>query len=289
VSISAKSFVLDLLLTLRDGSMPVRGLVDAARMLDIAENSTRVALARLLAAGQIERDERGQYRLGAQSQAVRGRVESWRTLERRTVTWDGSWVGVIANQTPRPTRRARQLHERALRFLGLRALDAGLAIRPNNLRGGVDQVRIDLGHLGLSDSALVCEIRAFDDARTARAHTLWDGAELARGYRESLRTITQSAARLPRLPVVDAMRESFTLGGRVIRQLVLDPLLPEPLAPVELRNQLVEAMRSYDRVGRDCWAQFMRGLGVPHRQAPRDSRMVAQRHTLITAVSGGLA
>jgi phenylacetic acid degradation operon negative regulatory protein len=157
------------------------------------------------------------------------------------------------------------------------------------LRGGVDQVRNDLGNLGLSESAMVCEIGALDPARDARARTLWDGAELARGYRESLRTITQSGVRLPRLPVADAMRESFTLGGRIIRQLVLDPLLPEPLAPVELRNQLVDAMRAYDRVGRECWAQFMRGLGVPHRQAPSDSRLGAQRHTLITAVSGGLA
>ena len=289
MSISAKSFVLDLLLTLRDGSMPVRGLVDAARMLGIAENSTRVALARLLAARQIERDERGQYRLGNESRAVRGQIESWRTLERRTMPWDGSWIAVIVSQTPRPLRRTRQLHDRALRFLGFHELETGLALRPNNLRGGVDQVRKDLGDLGLSDAALVCEISALDGARDARARRLWDGAELARGYRESLRAISQSATGLPRMAVADAMRESFTLGGRVIRQLVLDPLLPEPLAPVELRNQLVDAMRAYDKVGRECWAQFMRGLGVPHRQAPSDSRLGAQRHALITAVSGGLA
>lgn len=288
VSISAKSFVLDLLLTLRDGSMPVRGLVDAGRLVGIAENNTRVSLARLLAAGRIERDERGQYRLGTQSRAVRRQVESWRVIERRTMSWDGSWIGVIASSTPRPTRRTRQLHERALRFLGFRQLDAALALRPNNLRGGVPQVRDDLASLGLSSDALVCEIGDLDAVRETRARQLWDAAELATGYREALRTITQSAARLPRLSTVEAMRESFTLGGKVIRQLVLDPLLPEPLAPVALRNELVDAMRAYDRAGRDCWAQFMRGLGVPHRQAPADSRL-AQRHNLITAVSGGLA
>jgi phenylacetic acid degradation operon negative regulatory protein len=289
VNISARTFVLDLLMTLRDGSMPVRGLVDAGRLFGIAENSTRVALARLLAVGRIERDERGQYRLGNQSRAVRRQVESWRSIERRTVTWDGSWIGVLANNTPRPTRRARQLHERALRFLGFRHLDATLSVRPNNLRGGVAQVRDDLMSLGLSSAAAVCEIRALDAMREASARQLWDGAALAAGYRESLRTIAQSATRLPRMAVADGMRESFTLGGGVIRQLVLDPLLPEPLAPAALRDQLVEAMRAYDRIGRDCWAQFMRGLGVPHRQAPRDSRFGAQRHHLITAVSGGLA
>lgn len=289
MEISAKSFVLDLLMTLRDGSMPVRGLVDAARMLGIAENSTRVALARLLAAGQVERDERGQYRLGTQTRAVRRQVESWRAIERRTVAWDGSWIGVLESRAPRPTRRERQLHERALRFLGFRQLDALLSLRPNNLRGGVTQAREDLASLGLRDAAAVCEIRALDAEREATARQLWDGAELAGGYRASLRALAHSTARLPRLATAEAMRESFTLGGGVIRQLVLDPLLPEPLAPAALRDQLVDAMRAYDRTGRECWAQFMRGLGVPHRQAPSDSRLGAQRHNLITAVSGGLA
>jgi phenylacetic acid degradation operon negative regulatory protein len=186
-------------------------------------------------------------------------------------------------------RRTRQLHERALRFLGFRELEAGLALRPNNLRGGVEQVRSDLIDLGLSAAATVCAIRALDPSRDQRARRLWDGAQLAAGYRESLRTIKQSAARLPRLPVADAMRESFELGGHVLRQLVLDPLLPAPLAPVALRDELVNAMRAYDRVGRDCWAPFMRALGVPHRQAPSDSRLAAHRHHFITAFSGGLA
>lgn len=290
MTIAAKSLVLDLLVTLRDGSMPVRGLVDAGRLFGIAENSIRVALARLLTASQIERDERGQYRLGAHSRAVRQQVESWRAIERRTTVWDGSWVGVIANgSTPRPLRRTRQLHDRALRFLGFRQLDPGLALRPNNLRGGVQQVREDLSNLGLAAEAIVCEIGALDDVREAQARQLWDAERLAAGYRTSRRAIAQSAARLARLPAADAMRESFTLGGQVIRQLVLDPLLPEPLAPIALRNELVDAMRAYDRAGRDCWARFMRGLGVPHRQAPTDSRLVTRRPELITAVSGGLA
>ena len=40
--------------------MPVRALVAAASPFEIEENSLRVALARLLAAGTVERDERGE-------------------------------------------------------------------------------------------------------------------------------------------------------------------------------------------------------------------------------------
>ena len=50
--------------------MPVRALVAAGRSFGIAENSIRVALTRLHAAGTVERDERGRYRLGARAEAT---------------------------------------------------------------------------------------------------------------------------------------------------------------------------------------------------------------------------
>jgi phenylacetic acid degradation operon negative regulatory protein len=77
-----------------------------------------------------------------------------------------------------------------------------------------------------------------------------------------------SEARLPRLPADAAMVESFLLGGRVIRELVLDPLLPEPLAPEEQRRTLVQAMRRYDRAGRGAWADFLARHGAPHVSTP---------------------
>ena len=71
------------------------------------------------------------------------------------------------------------------------------------------------------------------------------------------------------------MVESFLLGGRVIRQIVLDPLLPEPMVPAAERTALVDAMRPYDRAGRACWASFMRGFDVlPEARAPVDLRIV---------------
>jgi hypothetical protein len=65
-----------------------------------------------------------------------------------------------------------------------------------------------------------------------------------------------------------AMVESFLLGGRIIRQLALDPLLPKPLIDPEPRRALVQAMLHYDRLGRRSWAAFMERHGAPHTRNP---------------------
>jgi phenylacetic acid degradation operon negative regulatory protein len=58
------------------------------------------------------------------------------------------------------------------------------------------------------------------------------------------------------------MAESFRLGGAAIRQIVLDPLLPEPIVPAAERRALVEAVRRYDRIGRRVWAGWL-GADLP--------------------------
>jgi phenylacetic acid degradation operon negative regulatory protein len=267
-----KSLTLDLLSTLRGGQMPVSALVAAARLFRIDENRMRVAIARLLAAGQIERDERGRYRLGARADAIDRRVRAWGSLEERTQRWDGGWVAAAAGASKGPARRALA---RALNLLGFRLFEAGLALRPDNLRGGAAGVREELVALGAPADTFLCRLAELDAEREARARRLWDAAALARGYERSLREITSSEASLAGLPERDAMTESFLLGGRVIRELVLDPLLPDELAPSAPRRALVQAMRRYDRAGRRAWAAFMARHGAPHADAPRHGRAAA--------------
>ena len=52
---NGKSLILDLLATLREGSMPVRALVSAGALFGVGENNVRVSLARLYASGRVER------------------------------------------------------------------------------------------------------------------------------------------------------------------------------------------------------------------------------------------
>ncbi len=285
----AKSLILDLLSSVRRGSMPVRALVAAGDLFGIAGNSVRVALVRLLASGLVERDERGRYRLGPGADAVNEQIRSWHRIENAQIPWHREWVGVHGAARP-PARarspRSRRNTPRALRFLGFRWLESDLALRPANLPGGIGGVREQLRQLGLDPRALVFSIRELDAATEARATALWDGAALARAYEQSHRALVASEGRLRRLPRDRAMAESFLLGGQIIRQLALDPLLPESIAPAAPRNRVLEAMRRYDGLGRECWAEFLASFGVPHLRTPADMRLGEATGDWVAATGG---
>ncbi len=265
---SAKSLILDLLQSLRGRSMPVRALVEAGALFGLAENSVRVALVRLLARGLVERDGPGRYRLAASAQPISRRVGGWSSADARTLRWNGSWVGAFVHGLARGDRPGRRRDARALAFLGFAELEPGLFIRPDNLRGGVAQTRRELYALGLDPAARVLAASQLDDESETRARQLWDGASLVRGQREAREHVERSAARLPRLRREAAMVETFLVGGRAIRQIALDPCLPEEIAPLSERRALVAAMRDYDRTGRAHWSDFMRAHDAPHRSSP---------------------
>lgn len=283
---TAKSVVLDLLSTMPEGEMPVRALVAAAGLFDIAENNVRVALARLLAARLATRDERGCYRLGARSEAVGAQVSSWRTIETRVRPWKGDWLGVHTAGLPRTDRRALAAQHRALRFTGFRALAPGLEIRPDNLAGGIAVVRTRLAALGLVPAAPVFVLSDLDATTASRARRLWDAGALATTYRDLRTALERSEARLASLPPARAMVESFLLGGRAIHALALDPLLPEPIVRTAERAALVVAMRRYDRAGRRVWAVFLAGFGLPHLGAATDTSLHTPTDGLAVAAGG---
>jgi phenylacetic acid degradation operon negative regulatory protein len=272
---SPKSLILDLLSTLpRDGSggsMPVRALVDAGAFFDLGQNSLRVALARLLAGGAVERDERGRYRLGPGAAAIDREVRGWRRIEDRLVEWRGGWIGVHGAAGRRGG--AAPQSEQALRFVGLRRLAPGLHVRPDNLADGIDGVRERLRALGLSGGALVIGVSDLDVVSLARAHRLWADDAFAADCRALCDELDDSLTRLAHAGVEQAMVETFLLGGRAIRQLVLDPLLPDAILPGDDRRALVARMIEYDAFGRSQWAAFMQSHGLPHRRTPADLRL----------------
>jgi phenylacetic acid degradation operon negative regulatory protein len=263
-----KSLTLDLLSSLRGGSLPVAALVEAAELFGIGENALRVAIARLLAGGRIARDERGRYRLGAAAEAVDRRVLGARRIDERTLPWQGGWWWLHAGRLPGARSLERRRRAQALRLLGFASLAPRIAVRPDNLRTTLAELRDELGELGLERDAVVARVSEIDASSDARARRLWRRETLASGYRRLLAELALSEARLTALPEPAAMVESFLLGGRAIRALALDPLLPEPLAPEALRRELTRAMRRYDRAGRRAWASFMARHGAPHVAAP---------------------
>lgn len=254
---SAKQVVLDLLSTVPEAGMPVRLLLRGAEVLGIGESSVRVSLARLRADSMIESPARGEYRLGPAARDVSTHIGAWRRIEEPLEAWAGTWVAAHTGGLGRVDRTAARRRDRALRLLGLRELDRGLWIRPDNLGGGVERLRLRLRALGLDPVAPVFALSELDESMETRARGLWDVAGLEAGYEEMRGHLEEELARLPGRDLEDAARESFVLGGAAIRSIVLDPLLPDPIVNTAARAAFFDAMRRFDRAGRGVWLRLL--------------------------------
>lgn len=266
--LTPKTLLLDLLRVARPASVPVQALVNVGKLFGQTDNALRVALTRLGARGLVESDERGSYRLAPSSDPVSEHVEAWRRGDARTRAWDGRWLAVWL---PRGgTRTARRHSMRGLAMLGFAEGLEGLRVRPDNLRGGVHAVRRRLVALGLEDGAELFAAHGFEDALVERwAKRLWPLARLERDYDTALGEIERSTARVARLPLEQAVVETFRVGGNAIRVLATDPLLPDAILCSKKRCALTDAMLAYDRLGREVWAR------LAARSAPPRLELVA--------------
>jgi phenylacetic acid degradation operon negative regulatory protein len=265
---TARSLILNLLLASEERSQSARETIASCALFGIRENNVRVALARLVAEGLIEPTRRGIYRLGPRAAALADDVATWRTAEDRVRAWAGGWITVHVGPLGRSDRVALRARDRALAMLGLRELDRGLYVRPDNLEGGVDEARERLLRLGLEPAAAVFVATGFDAEREARARNLWDGERLSQAYRTARRELEQWHMRAGTLGPEAAAREAYLLGNEAIRQIVFDPLLPAPLVDVEERRAFVAAVRRHDDAGRDCWRRLHLGHGANDAAIP---------------------
>lgn len=274
--ITPKHLVLDLLLAVGDKTLAAREAVLAAALFGITENSLRVTLARLVAAGLIEATERGAYRLGHAGTSLADDVASWRAAEQRVRPWDGRYIAVHSAALARSDRSALRLRERALHLLGFRALQPGLHVRPNNLERDLDGVRQRLYTLGLDRHAPVFVAADFDASLGQALPRLWDGAALNAGYRNGRAKLLAWLQGARQLSTADAARESFLLGGEAIRQIIYDPLLPEPLVDAAQRHALIQTVHQFDAAGRLIWARFFETLAADTGKTPRAQLGAAQ-------------
>lgn len=251
-----RQLILKLLLAAEDGELSARDAVAGCALFGIRENSVRVALVRLAGAGLIEAAGRGSYRLGPNGAGLAADVATWRTAEQRVREWSGGWVMVHVGSLGRSDRAALRSRDRVLALLGLRELERGLFIRPDNLVGGVAGVRERLQKLGLEKDAAVFLASEFDASRDKRARALWDGKSLTRRYRDTRQQLEKWLKRADDLEPEVAARESFLLGNDAIRQLVFDPLLPEPLIDRGERQAFAAVVRDFDRAGHAIWQRL---------------------------------
>jgi phenylacetic acid degradation operon negative regulatory protein len=256
VTPTAKSLILELLVAAGGGPLAVRQALRAAALFELSQNNVRVAIARLAGSGLIEAAGRGTYRLAAGAEDLAREVASWRDAEERVKSWGGGYWAVFTGALGRADRAALRRRARALSIAGFAEVERGFHLRPDNLRGGIDGLRDRLRALGLEAEAPVFAAGAFGPEFEARVHRLWDGKALSAGYERSRRELERWLERAGELEPDVAARESFLIGGKAIRRIVYDPLLPPPFVDVEKRRAFIESMKVMDREGRRIWRRF---------------------------------
>jgi phenylacetic acid degradation operon negative regulatory protein len=262
--LTARELVIDFLSNRYPREMSVQEIAGVGNALGFSEQSLRMALTRLVEQSVAANPGRGLYRLSPSGEAMRGEVRKWRHLDELAKPWSGGWIGVFDAAIPRSDRAALRRHERAMRLRGFRELQAGLWVRPANLRDSVAELREHLRALGLHPSALVVSLNELDDDARAKATSLWDTAAMLARYRALADELIASKRKLERIPLDTAAAESMVLGRDVIRHINLDPVLPEELMPQKALSNLIRVMSDYDQNARQIWRRFMRA------HAPRE-------------------
>lgn len=222
--LSARSVILSLLLGSHPPELPVSAIVGASEFFEIAEPTLRVALTRMVAAGDLERTE-GTYRLSA------------RLLERQrrqdlalsaAADWDGAWEMVVVTSSGRSAADRAELRS-TLTELRLGELREGTWLRPANLRRALPSWPPDL-------ISTFTSTPAEDPVRLASR--LWDLAGWDRTGRDLLDDLADAGTAAQRLAVAAA----------VVRHLRTDPALPCDLLPSDwIAPQLQAAYASYQR------------------------------------------
>jgi phenylacetic acid degradation operon negative regulatory protein len=238
VPLSARSVIASTLLGAQPPRLPARLLVRAGELFGIAEGATRVALSRMVTAGDLEADD-GHYRLvGPLLLERQARQAASRHPEQRS--WSGRWhlAVVRADRRDAPTRAALRDATRRLRLAELRE---GVWVRPDNLDPG----RLPGARAVLDEQCVswIGEPAEGHDAG-ALAATLWDlGSWAATGG-----DLRDEMARLMKgLDGGDSavLAPAWLLSAAVLRHLLADPLLPHALLPDAWPGAALR--RDYDR------------------------------------------
>ncbi len=201
------------LLGMEPAELPVAQLVRLTGLFGISENRARVALSRMVGAGEATTDGSGRYRLAGHLVA-RQRRQS-RSRSGRLDPYDGSWVVVVVT-TSGSTAEVRGARRRGLSYARLAELREGVWLRPAN---------VEVVLPGALDADLERMVaRPPEPGRLV--DRLWDVAEWSAGAEDLLAALR---ALVPEGP--DALAPGFELSAAVLRHLQADPLLPAELLP----------------------------------------------------------
>ncbi|MGH3648855.1 MAG: PaaX family transcriptional regulator C-terminal domain-containing protein [Micromonosporaceae bacterium] len=206
--VSARSALLSMLLGAHPPTLPGRELIAAVGLVGVAEPTARVALSRMVAAGDVTRDD-GRYTLSDRLLARQRRQDA--AVVAATRPWHGDWELVVVTATGRSAadRAALRTELTGLRMAELRE---GVWMRPDNLT------------------------RPWPDGRTEVARHLTvrpveHPVGLARELWELNRWATHGRSLLELLDSTDDPATRFAAIAMSVRHLLTDPVLPAELLP----------------------------------------------------------
>ena len=199
--------------------LPVAQLVRLTGLFGISANRARVALSRMVAAGEATTDGSGTYRLAGRLRERQARQSASRAGS--TVPFKGQWwVAVVV--TSGSSAEIRTARRRSLAYARLAELREGVWMRPDNLEVRLpEDLRADVELMTAEPS---------NPGRLARA--LWDlpaWADRADQLLEEMAALTPDRA--------EALAPGFELSAAVLRHLQADPLLPGELLPAGLARR----------------------------------------------------
>ena len=204
---TARSVLLSLLLGAHPAWATASQLQRLAADFGIREPTVRVALTRLVSAGDLVRSADG-YRLSDRLLARQRRQDD--AMHPRVRPWDGTWLTLVITRVGIDARSRATLRTTLAghRFGELRE---GVWLRPDNL-----EMRLPARITG---SARM--LRARDDAPAELAGRLWD----LPGWSRTATRLLEDMAAAP-----DTAGRFIAAAG-MVRHLLTDPVLPDELLP----------------------------------------------------------
>lgn len=224
-------------------------LVRSGELFGIAEGTTRVALSRMLAAGELDAHD-GDYALGGRLLERQARQQASRRAD--TEPWDGTWELALVHRSDRRSAADRGALREALASLRLAELREGVWLRPANL---ADDRVPEARQVAREQCMWVSGARPDPQPDV---HALWDLATWA----ADARTLRDELAELqPALDAgsTDVLGPAFVVSAAVLRHLQHDPLVPDELLPPDWPGgALRDDYERYDRAFKQVWREWFR-------------------------------
>jgi len=258
--ITPKSLVLGLLQASDNRAIPVKGLVRAGEIFGFTGNTIRVTTARLIREGTIESNERGLYCLSDKNTLFSRFIESWRDGEGRLKDWDGAWICCLMQKR---TVKRKTKTQSILDLSGFKEGLPGLWVRPHNLTISIRHLEALFVNFGKLDDKVMFVARDFSVKQTEQwMKYLWPVDEIIKRQQAFLSKMEKSAERIEKIPLEQAMIESFRIGSEAVHLLISDPLLPEEIMGKTNRVALTKAMSEYDGLGKKVWSKGIQEIEI---------------------------